>query len=265
MRSFKEEYQREMDRVGTFHPDVKQISDEIHRHKLRSIRRKRIMISAASAAAVFLLIGGMATAMNYGGGIIRVRDNGFSITSENVGAVDSEETGQTPMLTKERQGRAAESAEPVEQCSVYEVEPREYKSLQDFQAESGIIVPLPELQLVGGDTAEQSVHVLGNHVYISVRDDQERNFSIMQVDHRNDMAYAAASSYSGEAVNERNYTTAQGYTYKVIDIMDGDELVNIECAVSLYGRDLLVGFYGYTQEEAYDILKTIDLGVYIKD
>ena len=46
--------------------------------------------------------------------------------------------------------------------------------------------------------------------------------------------------------------------------MDGDEIVNIECAVSLYGRDLLAGFYGYTQEEAYAVLEAMDLGIYIK-
>lgn len=260
MRSFKEEYRKEMDRVGSFHLDVGQVSDEIHHHKLKCSRRRRIMISAASAAAVFLLVGGVATAMNYGGGLIRVRDNGFSITSENAEATEDGDMGQTPMLAMDVSG---EEAEPVEQCDVYELEPREYKSLQDLQTESGIIVPVPDLQLVGGDTAEQSVHVLDNQVYIHIQDDQERNFTILQVDHRNDMAYAAASSYSGKAENERNYTTTQGYTYKVIDIMDGDEIVSIECAISLYGRDLLVGFYGYTQEEAYTILKSMDLGVYI--
>lgn len=262
MRSFKEEYQREMDRVGTFHLDVKQVSDEIHHHKLKGIRRRRVMISAASAAAVFLLIGGMATAMSYGSGLIRVRDNGFSITSENAKAAAGGDIGQTPMSARGRQGRVAE---PVEQCSIREIEAREYERLQDFQTESDIIVPVPDLQLVGGDAAEQRIHVVDNQVYIRIQDEQERAFTILQMDHRNDMAYAASSAYSGEAVNERSYTTAQGYTYKVIDIMDGNELVNIECAVSLYGRDLLVGFYGYTQEEAYDILKSIDLGVYIKD
>ena len=33
-------------------------------------------------------------------------------------------------------------------------------------------------------------------------------------------------------------------------------------AISLYGRDLLVGFWGYTQEEAYTVLQTMDLDVY---
>lgn len=262
MRSFKEEYQREMDLVGTFRPDIKQVSDEIHHHKLKRIRRRRIMMSAASAAAVFLLIGGMATAMNYGSSIIRVRDNGFSITSENAQALEGDDVGQTPRLTKDSINGATE---PVEQCSIREVEPREYQTLQDFQTESGIIVPVPDLQLVGGDTAQQVVHVFDNQVYIRILDDQERSFTILQMDHRDDMAYAAASSYSGETANERNYTTAQGYTYKVIDVMNDDEPVNIECAVSLYGRDLLVGFYGYTQEEAYRVLNTMDLGIYIRE
>ena len=262
MRSFKEEYQREMDFAGTFRLDVKQVSDEIHHHKLKRAHRRRIMMSAASAAAVFLLVGGMATAMSYGSSIIRVRDNGFSITSENAQATEEEDIEQAPLLAKNGSRGAVE---PVEECSIREMGAREYKSLQDFQTESGIIVPVPDLQLVGGDTAEQIIHVFDNQVHICIQDDQERSFTILQVDHRNDMAYAAASAYSGEAANERNYTTAQGYTYKVIDIMDGDELTNIECAVSLYGRDLMVGFYGYTEEEAYSVLRTIDLGLYIKD
>lgn len=262
MRSFKEEYKRELDQVGTFHPDVDQMSNELYHYKLKRGRRRRIMISAASAAVMFLLVGGMATAMNHGGGFIRVRNNGFSITSENAGAAESGDIAQQPSLARER-SRVTE-AEPVAQCGAYEVEAREYKALEDFREESGIIVPVPDLQLVGGDDAEQYIHVFGNQVYIRIQDDQERNFTLVQVDHRNDKSYAAASSYSGKASNERNYTTAQGYTYKVIDIMDGDELVNIECAVSLYGRDLLVGFYGYTQEEAYEVLQSMDLGVYIK-
>lgn len=260
MRSFKEEYQREMDRVGTFRPDAGQVSDEIRHQRLKSGRRRRIIISAASAAAVFLLVGGAATAMNYGSSLIRVRDNGFSITSEGADAGENRDMGQTPMLARGRSGAAA-----PEQYSAYEVDVREYRTLQDFQTESGVTVAMPDLQLVGGDTAEQYIHVYGDHVYIRIQDDQERSFVIQQMDHRNDMAYAASSSYSGEAANERNYTTAQGYTYKVIDIMDGDDVISIECAVSLYGRDLLAGFYGYTQEKAYAVLEAMDLGVYIKN
>ena len=259
MRSFKEEYQREMDLVGTFRLDVKQVSNEIHHHKLKSRRRRRIMVSVASAA-VFLLVGGVATAMNYGGGLIRVKDNGFTITSDNAETAGSNDTNQMSMRARERSG----AADQPEECSICEIEAMEYMTLQDFQAESGIIVPVPDLQLVGGDTAEQYIHVLDDQVYIRIQDGGERYFTILQIDHRNDTAYAAASSYPGEAANERNYTTAQGYTYKVIDIVDGDEIVNIECAVSLYGRDLLAGFYGYTQEEAYVVLEAMDLGIYIK-
>jgi len=35
LRSFREEYRREMDRVGTFHLDIERMSDEIHHHKLQ--------------------------------------------------------------------------------------------------------------------------------------------------------------------------------------------------------------------------------------
>ena len=80
LRSFREEYQKEMDRQGTFHLDAERVSDEIHHHKLKNARRRRAMASVASAAAVFLLLGGVATAMNYGSSFIQVRHNGFSIT-----------------------------------------------------------------------------------------------------------------------------------------------------------------------------------------
>ncbi|MCM1118036.1 MAG: hypothetical protein NC543_01560 [bacterium] len=222
------------------------------------------MISAASAATLFLLVGGMAAAMNYGGGLIRVRDNGFSITSENAEAVDSGGDQRQYPLSKVRS--RAVGAEPVEQCDVHEIQAQEYESLEEFNERSGIIIPLPDLQLVGGDEAKQYIRVLDNQVYLRIQDDdQERYFSLVQMDHRNDLSYAAASSYSGTVANERNYTTAQGYTYKVIDLMEGDELISIECAISLYGRDILAGFYGYTQEEAYAVLRSIDLGIYISN
>lgn len=266
MRSFREEYQREMNQAGTYRLDAKQVSDEIHHHKMKSARRRRMMISAASAAAVFLLVGGVATAMNYGGGFIQVRRNGFSITShpavDGKNAMIKEDAAQTPMLT----GECPDQTEEMEpQCIAYEMEIREYDSLAAFQEESGVTVPLPDMQLVGGDETEQYIHTLGNQVYLCILDEQERNFSVMQVDHREHQAYASSSAYAGEAVNERNYTTAQGYTYKVIDIVDGSDVNSIECAISLYGRDLLVGFRGYTQEEAYGVLQTIDLSVYSMD
>lgn len=263
MRSFKEVYKREMDRAGTFHPDVNQVLDEFQRYRRKRDRGRRIMISAASAATLFLLVGGMAAAMNYGGGLIRVRDNGFSITGENAQVVDSGGDQQRP-LSKERSRVAG--TELVEQYDIHEIQAQEYDSLEEFSERSGVIMPLPDLQLVGGDDAKQYIHVLDNQVYVRIQDDdQERYFSLVQMDHRNDSAYAAASAYSGTAANERNYTTAQGYTYKVIDLMEGDELVSIECAISVYGRDILAGFYGYTQEEAYTVLKSIDLGIYISN
>lgn len=263
MRSFKEEYKGEMDRAGTFHPDVNKVLDEFQRYRKKRDRGRRIMISAASAATLFLLVGGMAAAMNYGGGFIHVRDNGFSITSENAQAMDSGGDRQPP-LSKER-SRAA-GAEPTEQCYSLEIQAQEYDSLKEFDERSGVIMPLPDLQLVGGDDAKQYIHVLDSQVYVRIQDDdQDRYFSLVQMDHRNDLAYAAASAYSGVAENERNYTTAQGYTYKVIDLMEGDELLSIECAISLYGRDILAGFFGYTQEEAYAVLESIDLGIYINE
>ena len=270
MRSFREEYQKEIDQAGTFHLDVKRVSDEIHHHKMRNARRRRMMVSVASAAAVFLLVGGMATAMNYGGGFIQVRHNGFSITNQPGGDMESAEgavdAGQTPALAKERSRQAVEeSDEPAAQCIVYDLEPTEYDSLEAFWEETHVTVPMPDMQLLGGDTAEQYIHMLGNQVYIRVQDTEERSFSIIQADHRGDQAYASSSAYSGEAANERNYTTAQGYTYKVIDIVDDCEINSIECAISLYGRDLLVGFRGYTQEEAYEVLQGMDLGVYTTD
>lgn len=270
MRSFREEYQREMNRVGTFHLDVERVSDEIHHHKLQKARRRRRILSATSAAAVFLLLGGVTTAMNYGGGFIQVRDNGFSITSEKWRDTDSEtgtegvgDTGQPLALAGEQPGQMPAEAEA--ECIVYEMEVREYDSLDAFREESTVVVPIPDMQLLGGDLPEQDIHLMGNQLYICIRDTQERIFSIMQMDHRESQAYASSSAYGGEAANERNYTTSQGYTYKVIDIIDDSDVSNIECAISLYGRDLLVGFRGYTQEEAYAVLQSMDLGVYLNE
>lgn len=265
MRSFREEYQREMEQAGTFRLDVGQVFDEIHHHKMKSAHRRRMLVSAVSAAAIFLLVGGVATAMNYGGGLIQVRDNGFSIVSQPAGGgengAEEEAAGQTPMIARGRSVQESEELEP--ECIVCDIiDFKEYDSLAAFREENQIAVPMPDMQLLGGDAAEQYIHMLENQVYIRIQDTQERFFSIVQIDHRDDQAYASSSAYAGEAANERNYTTGQGYTYKVIDIMDGGEVSSIECAISLYGRDLLVSFRGYTQEEAYEVLQTMDLGVY---
>ncbi len=268
MRSFREEYQREMDRVGTFHLDVSRVSDEIHHHKLQNARRRRMLVSTASAAAVFLLLGGVATAMNYGSGFIQVRNNGFSITGEKWRVTESgmgpegvEDAGEPLALAREMPEQAPEEAGT--ECIAYEMELMEYDSLDALLEDGTVIVPVPDIQLLGEGVSEQNIHLMGNQLYISLWDTQERFFSIMQMDHRESQAYASSSAYAGEAANERNFTTSQGYTYKVIDIIDGSDVNNIECAISLYGRDLLVGFRGYTQEEAYDVLQSMDLGVYM--
>lgn len=266
MRSFREEYQKEMDRVGTFHLEAVQVSDEIRHHRRKTAGRRRALITAASAAAVFLLVGGAATAMGYGSGLIRVRNNGFSITSES--GEFTEDQGEEQPLERSRQraeDAAAETDETEPEFEECEITAREYVSLESFRQEEDITVPLPDLQLVGGETAEVYINVLDAHLYISLWDAEGKSISLMQADHRGDAAYASSTVYGGEAANERNYTTGQGYTYKVIDIMEGNQLADIECAVSLYGRDLLVGFRGYTQEEAYAVLESMDLGVYVVD
>lgn len=263
MRSFREEYQEEMDRVGTFHPEAAQVSDEIRHHKRKTAGRRRALITAASAAAVFLLVGGAAAAMGYGSGVIRVRNNGFSITSESGEFTEDQGEEQPLELSRQRaEDPVAETELEFEEC---EIAAREYDSLESFRQEEEITVPLPDLQLVGGDRAEAYINVLGSHLYINLWDAEGKSVSLMQTDHRGDLGYAFSASYGGEAVNERNYTTGQGYTYKVIDIMEENQLTDIECAVSLYGRDLLVGFRGYTQEEAYAVLESMDLGIYVVD
>lgn len=260
MRSFREEYQKEMDRQGTFHLDAERVSDEIHHHKLKKAHRRRAMASVASAAAVFLLLGGVATAMNYGSSFIQVRHNGFSITGPQQADAGGEAGTSVPGPAKERSRQRSEEAEP--ECVAYQMEVKEYDSLSAFKEDTDISVPLPDLELLGGEAADQSVHIVGDQVYIRIQEEQDRMFSVMQMDHRGSQGYAASSVYSGEAANERNYTTSQGYTYKVIDLMEDGEVSSIECAISLYGRDLLVGFWGYTQEEAYTVLQTMDLDVY---
>lgn len=266
MRSFREEYQREMDRVGTFRLHVEQISDEIHHHRLQRAHRRRIIASTASAAAVFLLLSGVVTAMNYGSGFIQVRDNGFSITSEKWRSTEGETTED---MAEDTQLMALSAEQPEQvaevECAAYEMEIREFDSLDALLKEDLVIVPIPDLRLLGEDVSAQSIHLMENQLYISLLDKRERFFSLTQLDHREDQAYAMSSAYAGEAANERDYTTSQGYTYKVIDIIDGSDISNIECAISLYGRDLLVGFHGYTQEEAYDVLQSMDLGVYVEN
>lgn len=266
MRSFREEYREEMDRVGTFHLEAAQVSDEIRHHKRKTAGRRRTLMTAAAAAAVFLLVGGVATAMGYGSSFIRVRNNGFSITSESGEFPEEQGEEQLLELSEQRlEAVIAETDETEPEFEECEITAREYDSLESFCQEEDITVPLPDLQLVSGDTVEAYINVYDSQLYISLWDTQGKSVSLMQMDHRGELAYASSSTYGGEAVNERNYTTGQGYTYKVIDIMEEGQLCDIECAISLYGRDLLVGFRGYTQEEAYKVLESMDLGSYIVD
>ncbi len=116
--------------------------------------------------------------MNYGSSFIQVRHNGFSITGPQQADAGGETGTSVPGLAKERSRQRSEEAEP--ECVAYQMEVKEYDSLSAFKEETGISVPLPDLELLGGEAADQSVHIVGDQVYIRIQEEQGRLEDILK-------------------------------------------------------------------------------------
>ena len=121
---------------------------------------------------------------------------------------------------------------------------------------------MPDLSLLGGEITYQQYSVFGMWVFARIHAG-EKLFMMHQTDYRDTNGHAAAVSYSGAVCNERKYSTGQGYIYTVIDsVEEEEEMPRIHAAISVNDYELIVDFIGYTEDEAYQILEHMDLGIY---
>ena len=113
----------------------------------------------------------------------------------------------------------------------------------------------------GGYDDEQRYLVTANQVMVRLaRGDSV--FMMRRSDYSGTLGHASATAYYDQISNQRQYTTEQGHTYTVIDTVREQDRTGIHAAIAVNTYEIIVDFYGYTQEAAYQILEQMDLSVY---
>lgn len=294
---------KDMNMLGMkkFHMDASSCIDE-RRHNRWVIRRMRsTAVTAFSAACVIFLCGfGTVKAAEYIENVIKVNEWGFEsadtatmarteagnpsayIVSEEVELVQDEEKAEAEDMhiyreedvetesILETEGAASDSAlsvgiegkETVKSSSQNVMPVKYYPSLVEFEKNEDIIFPQPSIN-INAEVESANVTVCGE--WAMVRYDMDgKVIWVERTDYANTQGHASSKVFPGGVCNERQYTTAQGYTYTLVDsIMEKEgEQLQIHGAVTVGTYEAYIDFMGYTEEEAKEIIESIDLSLY---
>lgn len=275
MDKFGDAYREALETVPGLCMKAEQVQDELHHRRMRRLRHKQMAAKGCTAAAVFLLCsGGVAAAKSYRDSRIEVRENGFVITGsqdgQDSGIMAYMEDGTEDMGPNLKAGGVSSGLDMIPEAQedvIYEPEPTEYSSLEEFREKDDTVVVIPDRVLLGKNFTEERVIVSedSRDVYMALYGEDAR-FSLHQVDNRGYEGYSYAASYMGESRNERNFTNNQGLNYVVFDIVDEEGAVrSVHAVISVEGRDLSMDFEGYSEEEIERILSTLDLMIYFEN
>ena len=149
-----------------------------------------------------------------------------------------------------------------EETEIQEVSVNNYASLAEFEENEDIIFPQPLLNMEDG-VEVTSVTVCGDWA-MARYDADGKVIWVERTDYAGTSGHASSKVFPGGICNERQYTTAQGYTYTLVDSVkeNEDEQLQIHGAVTVGTYEAYVDFIGYTEEEAVRIIESIDLSEY---
>lgn len=281
MNNFRKEYGQAMKELPEFHMEAECVQDELHHRRMQKQRRNRLIVKGCTAAVVFLLCGaGSVAAKSYMNSVIKVRDNGYTVTGgEDVetvtlargGTEEAEDSILEDSISEDSSGTAMLYG--VEECDdsilVESVisENQEYESFRDFLDHSAVTAKIPDIGIMESEFEE---------AYVSVNDDsmmtyvtviaQGKYFSLVQTDYRGSKGYSSGTAYTGKTANERNYTNSQGLNYVVFDtIGENGEIEAIHAVITVEERELCLDFSGFERETIEKVLTDLDLTVYFTD
>lgn len=278
MNEFRDCYQsavKDMGMLGMkeFHMDASQCMDE-GRHNRRMVRRmRRSAATVFSAACVVFLCGfGTVKAAEYFDNIIKVKEWGFESADAATMARNEVEDSQAYVISEEvgaamESGISEETAGEemvqsfTEEAEVEEMPVKNYSSFEEFREENeDIIFPQPS---ISAEAEEMSATICGD--WAMVRYDMDGKVVwVERTDYADTQGHASSKVFPGGVCNERQYTTAQGYTYTLVDSVkeSEDDPLQIHGAVSVGTYEAYIDFMGYTEEEAKEMIESIDLSLY---
>ncbi len=157
---------------------------------------------------------------------------------------------------------ALTETESEEEVFTEEIPVKNYSSWEACMAEEDFIFSVPAAD-IGVDVEYADITVCGD--WVMARYDAEgKVLWLERTDYGNTQGHASSKVFPGGVCNERSHTTPQGYTYTLIDSVreSGEETLQIHAAVSVGNYEAFIDFMGYTEEEAKEIMDSIDLSVY---
>lgn len=271
MDKFQNAYQKAAEELPEFRMDAAMAQDELHHYKMRKQGRKYLITRGCTAAAVFLLCGaGTVAAKTFRDSIVKVNENGFTITSTGEPKTEPGKEGIPDPASVLKAGGAFSVEDDFPEEAVYEeYEPEfeEYDSLEAFREQSGAVIAIPDESLLGRDFSEERIDVIdnGREIFILLSD-EDMYFSLSQMDNRGYESYSTGTAYMGESRNERNFTNSQGLSYVMFDTVDeAGSLDSVHAVISVNGRDLTLNFQGFEESTIEKTLFALDLTVYFAE
>ena len=134
-----------------------------------------------------------------------------------------------------------------------------YSSLVEFEENEDIIFPQPLIN-VGAESV--SFTVCGGWA-MARYDTGGKVVWVERTDYAGTSGHASSKVFPGGVCNERQYTTKQGYTYTLVDsVKEEGEQLQIHGAVTVGSYEAYIDFMGYTEEEAVQVIESINLSEY---
>lgn len=273
MKSFKKEYCEMMDSLHTpqFDSGKMERADKRYRH----LQTRHRLTIAASAAVLFLLCTvGVQAAKNYGKSFIFADENGFFTADEKTALEqrNGETTEAAAMYEyiSEQESATDDTGQTLEgtdipeftDCKGEELDSMEYMSYEQVKA-AGFTIALPDFSLFGRSIERQDYYTLDDSYVMVMIEAGDRKFYMDQSYYGNSEGHSSSTVYADGLCNQRNYISADGYLYLIADSCpDKEEERGIHAAISVGDYELIMDMYGYSEEEAYAILDSMDLSVY---
>lgn len=292
MNNFQDMYRQSIDRLPGLSIDAAVVLDEVKHRKRVAKRRRQMFASAAVTCSLLFVCGiGSVTAANYFHNIIRVTDSGFAsgdadtmemaasdagimgaaARSMDAGPVNAEQNAAaTGGMQEETMPQAAyeEKLSGQEDVAADEVDSgyREYSSIEDFRVNETAALALPAIP--SGDIESVIIHVSRymEDIFFLQRMKDGQMIQIRSTYYEDSSIHSSSTVYKDEVTNQREYTTESGFTYTVIDTMGAtEEQSGVHAAIAIGNYEVFADFWGYTQQQAFDMLESMDLSVYYKN
>lgn len=293
MNNFQDMYRQSVDRLPGLSIDAAAVLDEVKHRKRVAKRRRQMLSSAAVTCSLLFLCGvGSVTAANYFHNIIRVTDSGFAsgdadtmemaasdadtmseaVRSMDAGPVNAEQdAAATGGMQEETMPQAAyaemlPAQEDVAADKQVDSGFCEYSSIEDFRANETAALALPAIPSGDIESVNINVSMYMEDIFFLQRMKDGKMIQIRSTYYEDSSRHSSTTVYGDEVTNKREYTTDAGFTYTVIDTMgETDEQSGVHAAIAIGNYEVFADFWGYTQQQAFDMLESMDLSVYLKN